>query len=44
MLGYRFRDECLSRRDVARPKLTPRAVATLKESRKMPMPWKIEDR
>ena len=44
MEEYRFRDECLSRRDVAGPKPTPRAMATLKESKKMPMPWKIEDR
>ena len=44
MDGYRFNDECLSKRDVASPKPIPRAVATLKESKNMPMPWKIEDR
>jgi len=29
-------------RDVARPKEIPRASDTLKERRKMPMPWKID--
>jgi len=30
-------------RDVARPKATPRANDTLKERRKMPIPWKMDE-
>jgi len=44
MEGYRLREECLSTRDVARPKPTPNAKDTLRESKKIPMPWKMEDK
>jgi hypothetical protein len=30
-------------RDVARPKATPRNNDTLKERKKIPMPWKIDE-
>lgn len=29
--------------DVPSPKLTPRAIETLNDSKKIPIPWKIED-
>ena len=34
----------MRRRETARPNATPRANETLKESKKMPIPWNIEDR
>jgi hypothetical protein len=42
MEGYRFRWECLSSRDIPRPKATPRAMETLNEAKKMPIPLKME--
>lgn len=39
-----MREECLRRSDIARPKLTPRAIDTLNDSKKIPIPWKIDDR
>ena len=42
MEGKRDREECLSVRDVKRPKRTPRAMEKKNERRKRPMPWKID--
>jgi hypothetical protein len=44
MWGYDERCECLRPREHARPKDTPRAMDTRKEKRKMPTPWKSEER
>lgn len=30
--------------DVANPKITPKAIDTLNESKNIPIPWKIEDK
>jgi hypothetical protein len=30
--------------DVANPKITPKAIDTLNESKKIPIPWNIEDK
>lgn len=43
MEGYRLIDECFRVRDIARPKLTPRAMDTLNESKKIPMPWNMDE-
>ena len=42
--GKRFKDECFRSKDIPRPKATPRAIETLKDSKKMPIPWKMEDK
>ena len=44
MEGYAVREECLRTSDIARPNATPRAMDTLNERRKIPVPWKSDDR
>ena len=40
--GYSFNRECLSIKEQASPKTTPRAMEVRKMSKKMPTPWKKE--
>jgi hypothetical protein len=36
--------ECFSPSEQQRPKETPRAIETRKEKRKIPVPWKMDER
>jgi hypothetical protein len=42
--GYMATLECFSPSEQQRPKETPRAIETRKEKRKIPVPWKMDER
>jgi hypothetical protein len=44
MCGYSARLECLRPKEHMRPNITPRAIEIEKESKKIPIPWKREDK
>jgi hypothetical protein len=44
MCGYEAKWECFNPREQPSPKATPVAIETKKENRKIPTPWKREER
>jgi hypothetical protein len=44
MCGYKAKLECFSPKEHIRPNVTPRAIEMENDSRKIPIPWKSDER